>query len=141
MSLRQGLDLFVVEDMAGRQDLVALAVNRRPAQLASDQLLRVTVADRHPVVHTAEWALDEPELVDLGVRGEVADQTDVRTLGGLDRADTAVVAVVYVPDVEARALTREAARAERREPALVRQLGQRVVLVHELRQLARPEEL
>jgi hypothetical protein len=49
--------------------------------------------------------------------------------------------VVHVADVEARALARQAAGAERRQPALVRQLGQRVVLVHELRQLARAEEL
>ena len=45
-----------------------------------------------------------------------------------------------VADLEAGALPRQAARPERREPPLVGQLGQRVGLVHELRQLAGPEE-
>jgi hypothetical protein len=46
-----------------------------------------------------------------------------------------------VAHLEAGALAREAARAERRETALVRDLGQRVRLVHELRELRGAEEL
>jgi hypothetical protein len=47
---------------------------------------------------------------------------------------------VDVAHLEAGAVTRQAAGSERRQAALVRQLGQRVRLVHELRQLARAEE-
>ena len=47
---------------------------------------------------------------------------------------------MHVAHFEAGALAREAARSERREAALVRQLGERVRLVHELRQLRRSEE-
>ena len=48
---------------------------------------------------------------------------------------------MHVADFEARALARQAARPERRHAALVGDFGQRVVLVHELRQLRRTEEL
>ena len=48
---------------------------------------------------------------------------------------------VHVAHLEAGALARETAGAERRETTLVRDLGERVRLVHELRELRRPEEL
>src|SRR5581483_5575474 len=44
-------------------------------------------------------------------------------------------------DFESGALTRQAARPQGRQAPLVRDLRERVRLVHELRQLARPEEL
>jgi hypothetical protein len=46
---------------------------------------------------------------------------------------------VDVADLEARALARETAGSERRETTLVRDLGERVGLVHELRELAEPK--
>ena len=51
------------------------------------------------------------------------------------------MAEVDVADLEAGALTRQAARAERRQAAAVGEARQRVHLVHELRQLAGAEEL
>ena len=48
--------------------------------------------------------------------------------------------MVHVADFETGALAGEAARTQRREAALVRQFGQRVGLVHELRELRRAEE-
>src|SRR5690606_22189584 len=59
----------------------------------------------------------------------------------LDRAHAAVVRGVHVTDLEAGPLTGETTRAERGQTTLVRQPGQRVVLVHELGQLAGAEEL
>ena len=47
---------------------------------------------------------------------------------------------VNVAHFEACALTRQATRAKCRYAALMRHFGQRVVLVHELRELARAEE-
>src|SRR5205814_4556777 len=91
----------------GEQLLAALA--GRPAQGPALQLVALA-ADRHPVVDAAERSLHEAELVDLGVGGERPDQADVRTLGGLDRADPAVVAVVDVADVEPGPLAAQAAR-------------------------------
>ena len=85
--------------------------------------------------------LDEAVRVDARERRERADQADVRTFRRLDRAHAAVVARVHVADLEAGALAGQTAGAERREATLVRQAGDRVGLVHELRQLARAEEL
>src|SRR2546427_2143423 len=139
--LDQLLDRFVVQHLVRGQHLVALRVRRRAAQRAAHELRRDFVVQRHTVVDAAERGLYEAELVHLGVGGQVADEADVRTFPGLDRADAAVVAVVHVADVESGALARETTGAQRRETPLVRQLGQRVVLVHELRQLAGAEEL
>ena len=80
-------------------------------------------------------------LGDLGVGGQRADQTDVRTLRGLDRAHAPVMGGVRREDLDRGALARQPAGAERREAAAVGQAGQRVGLVHELRQLRGAEEL
>ena len=85
--------------------------------------------------------LDEAELVDARERRQRADQADVRTFRRLDRADASVVALVHVADVESGALAGQATGPQRRQTPLVRELGERVGLVHELRQLAGPEEL
>ena len=47
---------------------------------------------------------------------------------------------MHVAYFEARAFARQAARSKRRNAPLVRDFGERVVLVHELRQLARAEK-
>ncbi len=93
------------------------------------------------VLDRAVGRLDEAELVHAGVGREGVDEADVRALGRLDRADAAVVRRMDVADLEARALAVEAARPEGGEAALVRHLGQRVDLVHELRELAAGEEV
>ncbi len=96
---------------------------------------------RHPAVDDlAVRRLDKAEAVDDAVRAEARDEANVGTLGRLDRAEPPVVGVVDVADLEARALARQAARPKGRHAALVRQFGQRVRLVHELRQLVGAEE-
>ena len=85
--------------------------------------------------------LDEAEPVDARVARQVADEADVRAFRRLDRAHAAVVARVHVTDLEAGALTRQTTGAERREAALVGETGERVRLVHELRELRGAEEL
>ena len=123
---------FVVDRRVGlRHDVAVL--------LVGGQVLDV-VAD-HTVDHLAVRRLDEAERVHPRVHRQRADQTDVRAFRGLDRAHPAVVAGVHVADLQAGALTGQTARAQRRQTALVGQTRQRVVLVHELRQLAGAEEL
>ncbi|MNQ40213.1 hypothetical protein D3C85_538590 [compost metagenome] len=90
--------------------------------------------------HTVR-ALEEAVLVGAGIGGQRVDQADVRTFRCFDRAHAAVVGRVYVADFEAGALAGQTARAKRGNAALVGDLRQRVVLVHELRQLAGTEEL
>ena len=84
---------------------------------------------------------DEAVLGDLGERGQRADQADVRTLGGLDRAHPPVVGGVHVADLDRGALAGQPARAQRRQAAAVGEAGQRVGLVHELAELGGAEEL
>ena len=93
------------------------------------------------LVNDAVRRFDEAEVVDARIGRKVGDQADVRTFRGLDRAQAAIVRVVYVAHFKRCAVTRQAAGAERGHTALVRQLCQRVVLVHELGQRRRTEEL
>jgi hypothetical protein len=94
-----------------------------------------------PVRHLPVRRLHEAELRDGGERRQRPHQADVRALRSLDRAHSAVMRRVHVAHLDRRALAREAAGAERREPPPVREPGERVRLVHELRELRRAEEL
>src|SRR5680860_117436 len=124
--------VVVVEHGVGlRDDPRVLLIGRQVVDLVGD----VTV------LHHAVGRLDEAERVDPSVGRERADQSDVGTLRGLDRAHAAVVRGVHVADVHLRAVTGDTARAQRGETTLVRQTGDRVGLVHELRELGGSEEL
>ena len=126
--------------------VLAARVDRRVG-LGDDVLLlleRRQVADAlgdAAVLDLAVRRLDEAELVDAGEGRQRGDEADVRTFRRLDRADAAVVGRVHVAHLEPGALARQTAGAEGREAALVGDLRERVRLVHELRQLAGPEEL
>ncbi len=93
------------------------------------------------VLHAAVRRLDEAVLVGARVERQRVDEADVRAFRRFDRAHAAVVRRVHVAHLEAGALAREAARAERGDAPLVRDLRERVGLVHELRQLRGAEEL
>ena len=144
-----GLDLDEVAAETRRDGLpkkLALAVDGR-VRLRHVEVL-VTVAGEvldlvgDLAVHDlAVRGLDEAEVVDAGVGGERADQTDVGTFRGLDRADTAVVGGMDVADLESGALAGETPWPEGRETALVCQFGERVRLIHELAQLRTAEEI
>ena len=94
-----------------------------------------------PSLTTRYGVVTKPCSETSRVGGQRADQADVRALRGLDRAHAAVVGRVHVADLDRRALAGQAAGAERREAAPVREPGERVGLVHELRQLRGAEEL
>ncbi len=81
--------------------------------------------------------LHEAVLRHLCVGAERPDQADVGTLRGLDRAHAAVVGGVHVAHLDRRPLAGQAAGAQRRQPAAVREPGQRVGLIHELATAAR----
>ena len=96
----------------------------------------------HPAArHAPVGALDEAVLVDPRVGGKRVDEADVGAFRGLDRTDAAVVRRVHVAHLEAGALAREPARAQGREAPLVRDLRERVGLVHELAELRGAEKL
>ena len=121
-----------VERLVGLgDDVPLLLIGGEVVDLVGDLALRDLAVRR----------LDEAVRVDARKRRERADEADVRAFRRLDRAHAAVVARVHVADFEACALARQAAGSQRRQTALVSQAGDRVGLVHELRQLARTEEL
>src|SRR5690606_10533554 len=92
------------------------------------------------VLDDAVGRLDEAELADDAEDAETAGQPEDRPLERRDEPEPAVEGVVVVAPVEASGLARVAARSGRRYPPPGGELGQRVRLVHELRQLVRPEE-
>src|SRR5262249_55919228 len=109
-------------------DDVADLVLRMAAGIGHDDVVH------HPtVLHFAVRRLDEAEVVDPRVGRERGDKADVRTFRRLNRANAPVVRWMDVADLEPRALTRQTAGPERRKSTLVRDFGERVRLVHELR--------
>ncbi len=79
---------------------------------------------------------DAAELIDLREGRKRGDKPDVLTFGGLDGTHTPVVRVVNVAHFKGGAVAVASAGAERGELALVRELGDGVGLVHELRACA-----
>ena len=63
------------------------------------------------LLDTAVGRHEEAVFIGTGIRCQIVDQTDVRTFRRLNRAQTAVVAVVHVSNIKACALTAEAAGA------------------------------
>ena len=124
------LDVDVLAGLRAAEDAVAeqLAVLVERLVGLRDQALlllgRVQVDDlvgELAVLDHAVGRRDEAVLGDLGVARQRADQADVRALRRLDRAHPAVMGRVHVAHLDRRALTREAAGAERVEAAAVRQ--------------------
>ncbi len=85
--------------------------------------------------------LDEAERVDAAEGRQRTDKTDVRAFRGFDRAHTSEVGRMHVAHLHGGAVAGQAAGAQSGQTTLVRHTGQRVVLVHELRQLGGSEEL
>ena len=77
--------------------------------------------------------LDESEIVDPGIGRQRRNQPDIGTFRRLDRADTAVVGRVHVPDFKARTFPGQPARTKRRQAPLMGDFRQRVRLIHKLR--------
>ena len=101
----------------------------------------VNFIGNHTVGHFTIRGLKETVFVSLCVHGKGVDQTDVRTFRRFDWTYATVVRRVYVSNFEACAFTGQTAWAECGDTTFVRNLRQRVVLVHKLGQLAGTKEL
>ncbi|KAF5050873.1 hypothetical protein DSECCO2_425020 [anaerobic digester metagenome] len=93
------------------------------------------------ILDHAVRGLDETVVVHQTMGGQGHDEADVRTFGGFDGTDAAVMAQMDVANLEPGAFTRQTAGPEGGQAALVRDLGQGVGLIHELGQLRCAEEL
>ena len=109
--------------------------NNQAVLLVSSNILYLVSNTHVGLVHAAIRSFHKAEAVNPGIVGQGTNQTDVRTFRGLNRAHAAVMGVMYVTHLEACTLTGETARTQGRQTALVGQLCQRVMLVHELGQL------
>ena len=92
------------------------------------------------VIYFSIGSFDKAVFVDSCECGQCIDQTDVRTFWCFDRTHSAVVRMVNVSNFEARSFSGQTAGAQCRQSSLMCQFGQRVVLVHELRQLRGTKE-
>ncbi len=125
-------DLLAVGRAVGRRQVGRrLLVGPQPAHVVRQLLLR------HRTIGRDEEAI----VVHAGIDAQVRNQADIGAFWGLNRTNTAVVRDVYVAHVEAGSLAIEAARPKGRQAPLMRELRQRVGLVHDLRQFAAAEEV
>ena len=92
------------------------------------------------IAHNAVGRFDKAVVVHLGKGGQRNDKTDVRAFRRFDGADTAIVRGVHVAYFKACAFTGKTAGAQSRKTTLVRYFGERVGLVHELRELRGAKE-
>ena len=98
------------------------------------------VAGKPAVLNDFVRRLDKAEVVDLGVGGQRHDQTDVRAFRRLNGADAAVVGGVHVAHLKTGPLAGKTARSKGRQTALVGDFGERIGLIHKLRELGGAEE-
>ena len=144
-----GINLDKLAALAGSDFLsqeVAFFVNR-VVRLRNEEFFLLIRGDifnliaDFTVLYQTIRSLNKSKLVNTSVGAKRVDQTNVWTLRGLNRADTAVVRSVHVAHFKASTVTVQTTRSECRETALVSQFCQRVSLVHELRQLRTTKEV
>ena len=129
-----GLDLGTDEATVLAERCVTLRYNLVLLILSGEVNDMVVIEVHDAVRHLTIRRLDEAEVVDLGVDTHGRDKTDVRSFRRLDRAETAIVGIVYVTHLEAGTVTTQTAGTQGRHTALMGDLGERVLLIHELAQ-------
>jgi len=86
-------------------------------------------------------SLQKPEVVDAGKCCQGSDQTDVRPFRRLHGTYTPVMRRVHVAHLKPCPIPRKPPGSKGGQPPFVRQLRQRVDLIHELRKLAAAKEI
>ena len=85
--------------------------------------------------------LQKAILIGPGVNGQRVNQADIGPLGRLDGTDAAIMGGMHIAHLKTGPLAGQAARPQGRDAPLVGDFRERVILIHELRQLAGAEEL
>ena len=114
-----------------RNQIIFFFVARQVIDLIRDPAIRDLAVRR----------FNETKFIDPREGRHRADQTDVRSFRCLDRTNAAVVRWVHVAHFESGAIAAQSTGSERGQAALVRELCQRIRLIHELRELRAPEEI
>ena len=116
----------------GLRDLVLAFVNCREV---------LDLVGHLAVPYLSVRRLDKSVVVDSGIGSDTVDESDRRTFGCFDGTNASVVRGVNIAHLESRVFTRKTAGTQSRNPSLVRNFGQWIVVVHHLRKLMRTEEL
>jgi len=98
------------------------------------RILRITLVD--PAIRS----LYKTIFINSCIRCKRVDQTDVWSLRRLNRTHSSVMRIMYVSHLKSGTITGQTARSQCRQTSLMRQLTQRVILIHKLRQLRRTKE-
>ena len=109
--------------------------------VVAGQPRRAAVAQPQLLHHRPVGRLNKPQPVNARVGRQAAQQPDVRPFRRLNGADAPVVRGMDVPHIKAGPFPGQPAPAQGGKTPLVRQLRQRVRLVHKLRKLVAPEKL
>src|SRR5438552_1161785 len=114
-----------------RNQIIFFFVARQVIDLIRDPAIRDLAVRR----------FNETKFIDPREGRHRANQTDVRSFRCLDRTNAAVVRWVHVAHFESGAIAAQSTGSERGQAALVRELCQRIRLIHELRELRATEEI
>src|SRR5260370_16458552 len=90
-----------------------------PIDAAELSAYQARVVCTQPFAHLAVWRLDESIGIDLSIRCQVTDQTDVWTFRRLNWADTTIVRAMHVTPIETRSFTRDTAPPKFQQTALI----------------------
>src|SRR5256885_591392 len=101
----------------------------------------VNVSSDAPLLYLPIRRFEESEIIHAGKSRQRCNQSDVGAFRSLHGTDPPVVRRVNVTHFETGPVARETAWPEGGESALMRELSQRVYLIHELRKLAASEEV
>ena len=93
------------------------------------------------VHHATVRRFQEAVIVGARINRQRVNQTNVRTFRRFNRTNTTIVGRMHVAHFKARTFACQTARAQCRHTAFVRDFGQRIGLIHKLRQLAGTEKL
>ncbi len=124
------LALFVDGGIGLRDDVLAFLDRRQ----------EFNVVGHAAVGDLAIGRFEKAVLVGASVKRKRVDQADVRAFRCLDRADAPIMGRMHVANFKAGPLASQTTRSKRGNTALVGDLGERIGLIHELRQLAGTEE-
>ena len=87
------------------------------------------------ILYLAIRSFNKAIFINTGINSQRANQTNVRAFRRFNRTHTAVMAVVYVAHLKTGTVTGKTTRPQSRKTAFMRQLGQRIVLIHKLGKL------
>ncbi len=105
--LAQNIQVFGRDRLALGDDDLA---RRRVGDVDKHVMVHQCIAHRQLVQHPAIRRFDKPVFVDATIGRQTTDEADVRPFRRLDGADSPIVAVMNVPDLEARALAAQTTR-------------------------------